>query len=541
MSFPIPVRALLLFVILAPAACTPLERRAWFAEAPVLPEPAAERDAVVVPLSFARTDPAAVRTPAWNGDEPLELSVEQALLMTLQNNRELRAEQLTPDLSGAVARLERSEFDPQWFLETEYARADDVNLGSSPASSASETDEETRLTARVEQRLPTGTTLNAEISQQSVQFGDDEDQQQARLGLSLTQSLLRGFGSSVNLVRIRQAELETRASIHQLRGFAERLLADTEIAYWEYVLARREMAIFRGSLELARRQREEVELRIEVGMLPDIEAAAARAEEALRVQALIDARSQLTERRLRLLKFISPDPQFFSREALLPSTAPQLATAPIENLPERLQLAGQSRAELGQARLLLRQNRLETLVTRNGLLPRLDFFMTLGQSGYARSFSGSFIADDEQGMDFSAGISLSQALGRRGARAGQQLALLARERSRQALANLRQQIELEVRLAVNETERARQQIDASRATRVFQEQTLAAEEERFGVGSSTTLLVAQAQRDLLAAQIAEIEALINYRIALVHLYRAEGSLLERRGIQLVSNEAAFTD
>jgi outer membrane protein TolC len=44
--------------------------------------------------------------------------------------------------------------------------------------------------------------------------------------------------------------------------------------------------------------------------------------------------------------------------------------------------------------------------------------------------------------------------------------------------------------------------------------------------------VSQAQRDLLAIRIQEVEAVIEYRIALVELYLAEGTLLERRGIQL---------
>jgi len=48
--------------------------------------------------------------------------------------------------------------------------------------------------------------------------------------------------------------------------------------------------------------------------------------------------------------------------------------------------------------------------------------------------------------------------------------------------------------------------------------------------------VAWAQRDLLVSQLAEIEALVNYRIALVSLYLAEGALLQRRGIQLRGTE-----
>jgi outer membrane protein TolC len=98
--------------------------------------------------------------------------------------------------------------------------------------------------------------------------------------------------------------------------------------------------------------------------------------------------------------------------------------------------------------------------------------------------------------------------------------------------NLRQSVRLDVRLAVNEVERARQQISASKVTRRLEEQALRAEKEMFDVGSSTALLVAQAQRDLLASRIAEVRAVVNYRIALVRLYLAEGSLLERRGVRI---------
>jgi len=81
---------------------------------------------------------------------------------------------------------------------------------------------------------------------------------------------------------------------------------------------------------------------------------------------------------------------------------------------------------------------------------------------------------------------------------------------------------------------ARQQISATVVTRTLQEQVLASEVERLNVGKSTTLLVAQAQRDLLESRIAEVEAVIQYRLALIELYLAEGSLLERRGVRVGS-------
>ncbi len=74
-----------------------------------------------------------------------------------------------------------------------------------------------------------------------------------------------------------------------------------------------------------------------------------------------------------------------------------------------------------------------------------------------------------------------------------------------------------------------------RSTRLWRGETLKAEKERFDVGVSTSLLMAQAQRDLLISSIEEAAAVINSQKALIKLYLAEGSLLERRGIEVSSS------
>jgi len=159
-------------------------------------------------------------------------------------------------------------------------------------------------------------------------------------------------------------------------------------------------------------------------------------------------------------------------------------------------------------------------------------FAALGRTGYADNINDAFKAMDENTYDVTMGVRLSSYAGNRAAKARHEAAGLSLRQAAEAVANLRQMIEMEVRLAVNEVERVRQQIAASHATRMLEEEKLQAEKDRFDVGAGTSLLVAQAQRDLLISRIAEVRAVINYRIARVKLYLAEGSLLERRGIQM---------
>jgi len=469
-------------------------------------------------------------------DEILELSVEEAMLLALQNNRDLQVRQVNPVIAGAFEQIERGVFDPEIFAELEYdeERASETNRATGTQFQVEGTDR--AAIAGIRQFLPTGTTLEVGVEQYRSISNRAPEQQIARVGLTVTQSLLQGFGPAVNLVDVRQAELDTVASMYELRGFIEALMAETEIAYWNYILAREEISIFEQSLDVARQQRDEVELRIDVGILPEIEAAAARAEVALREQALIDARSRLEETRLRLLRQANSGPGGRLDQEIAATTRPRIKAEPISDLSDRLELAEKLRPDLNEARLRQKQNRLETIVTRNGLLPRLDLFIALGKTGFADTFPDSFRDLKEKNYDFSVGVRLNHFLGNRSSEALHFAARASRHQAAEAVANLGQLVRLDVRLAFNEVERARQQITATQATRQFQEETLNAEKERFEVGSSTALLVAQAQRDLLAGLISEVEAIISYRISLVRLYLAEGSLLQRRGIRLGTDQ-----
>ncbi len=468
--------------------------------------------------------------PDLAGDGPLKLSVEQAALLSLRQNRELSIEQLNPVIADAFEQIERGRFDPQVFANAEWVNEEVSETDRATGSQFSVRGTDTAGEAGVRQALPTGTDVEVGVSQERSISNRSPEQQEARVGLTVTQALLRGFGTPVNLATIRQAQLETAASRYELRGFTEALLADTEIAYWRHILAQREIVIFEESLDIARRQLDEIEQRIEVGVLAQTDAAAARSEVALREQALITARSNLTARRLELLRLINPAPASSLTRELETTSTPEIEANPIDDLDDRMRVAQLRRPDLGEARLRLEQNRLETVITRNGLLPRLDLFIALGKTGFADTFPDSFRELDGPTYDVTAGVRFSHYLGNREAEGRDLVARASRQQAAAAVHNLEQLIELDVRLAVNEAERARQQIAATTATRVLQEATVRAEIERLQVGSSTTLLVAQAQRDLLVAQIGEVEAVINYRIALVRLYLAEGSLLERRGL-----------
>ena len=136
-----------------------------------------------------------------------------------------------------------------------------------------------------------------------------------RLGMTVNQALLRGFGTDVNLARLRQARLDTRLSEYELRGFTQSLVADVERTYWDYALARRQIEIVEESLKVARQQLSETQELIAVGRLAEAELPAVQAEVAAQEQALINARSNMESMRLQLLRLLNPPgPGLWKRE-----------------------------------------------------------------------------------------------------------------------------------------------------------------------------------------------------------------------------------
>jgi outer membrane protein TolC len=166
------------------------------------------------------------------------------------------------------------------------------------------------------------------------------------------------------------------------------------------------------------------------------------------------------------------------------------------------------------------------------LLPKLDLFISLGKSGYAESFGESVNDLGGDSYDYQAGLAMAYPLFNRQAEGRHLRARNQRQQAEKALENLKQLVALDIRTAYLEVNRTRQQIDASKATRRFQDEKLRIETEKFRVGRSTNLLVAQAQRDLLASRLDEVRAVVDYLKAITNFYRLEGTLLDRRGIRI---------
>jgi len=458
----------------------------------------------------------------------IRLSLQETLLRVLENNRELKVRRYAPEINRTAEESALAKFD--------LGRSVDLNLGKSSRTATTingkGTDTDTgSLGVTLSKLYESGTKIQGTLSENfSSVDGAISDDWRTNFSLTLSTPLRQGRGSDVNLAAIRQARNSTAISNYELRAYIESLVAQTESAYWDCLLTKRQIQIYTESLSLARQQLKETREKIKVGQIAQTELAAALAEVALRNESLINANSNYETALLKLRKLLSIGGTHGWTVALEFPEIPARTDETMDPVESCVENALTMRPEVNQSLLSIRNNDLQLVVTRNGLLPRLDFFITLGRTGYADSFGDSVSDIDNDSYDLQTGLSWELAKHNRSARATHRRATLNMEMARESLENLMETIQVDVRSAWIEANRALNQIPATGATRRSQEETYRAENEKYKVGLSTSYLVSQAQRDLLSSQIAEVQAVVNYYKALVSLWKSDGSLLLRRGI-----------
>jgi outer membrane protein len=499
---------------------------------------ATQRAALAATTQPVSTQPATATAtaPAVEPAPTLVVSVEDAIFLSLENNRSLAVERLNPQVARTSEQQALAIFDPVLTARANYSRE---RLTLPPTTQVTEG---AGAGIGVQEYLPTGTTLqlNGNTNVEQGDIGQD-DAWTSRAQLTATQALLRGAGLRVNLVNVRQTRIDTRISQYELRGFTQDLVAQVEQTYWDCVLAQRQIEIVESSLAVARQQYEETRERIRIGKLAEVELAASEAEVALRREDLINANSALETTRLKLWRLVNPRNAMPADTRITLATLPTIPPSRLDEVGLHVELAMRMRPDLNQARLLVERNELELVRTRNGLLPKLDLFMTLGGTGYANSFGGSVRHVGDRNYDVLVGVTGEFPPLNRAARAQNQRATLDRNQALLALDNLAQLAEVDVRSAYVELKRAQEQVRATAVTRRLQEETLRAETEKFRVGKSTSLLVAAAQRDLLSGQLSEVQAVVTHLKAIVELYRLEGSLLDYRGVACPGSRPVISD
>ena len=357
----------------------------------------------------------------------------------------------------------------------------------------------------------------------------------ASLQAVASQPLLRDFKIDATRAQIIVSERNVKIADIGLEELATTLSAGARRAYWNLVAARAAVAVQQRSLDLSLELERNNRARVDVGQSPPLDLVSARAEVAQRREGLIVAQTLVrqAEDALRLLILDSARPDFWyvrlePADLVPPIMAPPDVDAAVKN-------ALRSRTDLQRTVQQIENSRTQVDLAKNASLPDLRLQGTYQASalggteltrtgGFPGTVTGQqFVAYGDVLRQLFAsnyptwtlGVTVSYPLGRSAEQSALARSTLEVEQSTARLRSSEFKVVREVRQAAMQLEQNRERIETTRVGRELSEQRLDAEQRRFEVGMSTNFNVIQAQRDLAVARNNELQAQLDYQLALI--------------------------
>lgn len=483
--------------------------------------------------------PARVSAQTVTGGDVLRISADEVARMSTANNPDLVAGGYDPRISAERVAQARAAFLPT--LTSAVQR----NVQQSPPSSVFLGNQGTRTDAwsgnvGLGQRLPWGggtysfawNSLRSNASSSLFNFNPSVT---AQLQAVVSQPLLRDFKIDALRGQITTAQRNQQIADIGFEELGTTLSANARRAYWNLVLARAAVSIQQRSLDLSLELERNNKARVDVGQSPPLDLVSARAEVAQRRESLIVAQTQVrqAEDQLRLLILDPKRPDFWFVRLEPADLVPPIG--PVPDVDAAVKNALRQRTDLQRTERQIANNETALALAKNASLPDLRLqatYLTNGLGGTELLRTGGF-PGTVVGQQFVAfgdvlrqlfaanyptwtvGFTLSYPLGRSADHSALARSALERDQGVARLRSSELKVVREVRQAAMQLEQNRQRIDTTRLGRELSEQRLDAEQKRFDVGMSTNFNVIQAQRDLAVARNNELQAQLDYQLALI--------------------------
>lgn len=373
------------------------------------------------------------------------------------------------------------------------------------------------------------------------------------LGVSVTQPLLRGFGTELNRRFIHIAKNSEKISDYIFQQQAIVTVSGVVRLYDDLVSLNADVRVKQETLAAAQRLLEDNKNKVDQGTLAPIEATRAQAQVANAQQDLINSEGYLRQQELILKTVLSRnwgDDPLVHDARIIPTDTLTLEPLPAQPATEIVTQALAARPDYLAAKLQLTNAEISLNGTKNELLPEIDLTASYFAGGIAGGYNPrSGAGPNFPGVNGNYGTVLDQIL--RGTyptySVGINLTLPVRNRIAQAdvardelqirqtqvrAKQLENQIRAEVEDALIALQRTRAAYQAAQEATKLQEQSLSIEQDKFDVGLSTNFLVIQYQSFLAQARSTEVAALDAYAKARAQFERTVGSTLEAHNVSI---------
>lgn len=489
----------------------------------------------------------------WEAEKAIALDLDTLLVDTLLHSPRILGVGLETQVALAEVVVADAAFDPLALVGTRVGRTSDP-VGNTLITGGPLRSREASWNYQMGLRKTTRSGAQWNATQQlglldsNSVFFSPPNQGNARLSISLSQPLLAGAGRLYNERLLLQARIEGDAAWHHMHGQVQQQIANVMTSYWKLYEFRCRLLQQRDLLERGLRIERIVEGRSELDT-GRVELLRAREHVARRRDRLIRAEADLRNEQTQLAMWVgSPALAAVASQEWIPQVQRPWIQEPIE-LRAALATGLEHRPEIHIAAAQLENARLQVAVTRNQLLPQLTALLETylaGLNGNRDAFGSVADQFTEGEPGFAAGLQMELPVGRRAAQAKHRAAraqmMRETEALREAVLESRAEIETAVReisVAIAETAARYRAAEAARAEEEYLRRRW---EVLAGDGTAVGLVL----QDLLDSQTRRtdaeemlVAARVGYRIALIRLQTAMGTLLTSERIEAVEDDGAL--
>lgn len=403
------------------------------------------------------------------------------------------------------------------------------------------------------QLMPTGQTLSSSFSAFRssgnsytfpILFGN--------LNFFLTQPLLQNRTNLQYRTPITIAKTQLVIASEQSEAAIGAAVAAAARQYWDAIQARDNIHVQQMTLDLAQKSYERDKLALQLGALAKLDIFQSQTQVAERNRDLVQAQYNYKIALDGLRRLIGADltPELRNTEIVLEDDAsavpPKSEVLPFENA---LAKAMGARPEVKAAGQLVAIDNLNAKAARDALLPRLDLSVQGGSTGPGLNqvVPGSVIGVPSNTPYPGIGDTLRQVLAfdypsygfglqmtfpfrNSTARASLANSLVSKVKNEYNKRLAQQQITLEVRQAINSIELADASIGAALQARDLAQKNVAAEQQKYELGSVTAFELLDSQTRLASSESALLNAYVTYQQAYISYQRATWTLLDGLGM-----------
>jgi len=500
----------------------------------------AQPPAAPVPQPAAPSVSAAQPPTSAAAADVVQLTAEQAVQMATANNPDLVAGGYDPRIATERVAQARAAFLPTF--ESSLQR----NVQQAPPTSVFFGTQGVRTDlwsgdVGFAQRLPWGggsynVLWNSARTNASSTLSNFNPSVTASVQGVLSQPLLRDFKIDPFRAQVTTAQRSSEIADIGLQELATTVTTAAERAYWNLVLANAAVGVQQQSLDLSLELERTNRARVDVGQSPPLDLVSAQAEVAQRRENLIVAQTQArqAEDQLRILILDPARADYWSVRLQPGDIVPPVG--PVPDVDAAVRNALNQRTDLQRTKKQIQIADTQVSLAHNQVLPdvRLNAeYLTNGLGGTELLRTGGFPGTVSPGPataygdvlrqvfasdypTWTVGVTVSYPLGHSADQAALVQSQLSREQSLARLRSAELHVVRDVRQAALDLDQNRQRIDTTRAARELEEQRLDAEQKRYEVGMSTNFNVIQAQRDLAVARNNELQAQLDYQLALIN-------------------------